>query len=84
MARPRRHPVEVRALWDPEAEVWAAEGENLPGLITEAESIEALMAKLRIMIPELLSYSPDLADLLGPEIHLVSERSFPLDAPAGS
>ena len=66
MARQRRHPVEVHALWDAEAEVWSAEGENLPGLVTEAESIEALMAKLRIMVPELLSYSPDLASRLGP------------------
>ncbi len=40
------------------------------------------MAKLRIMVPELLSYSPDLASRLGPEIHLVSERSFVADAPA--
>jgi Domain of unknown function (DUF1902) len=72
----RRRPVEVHALWDSEAEVWSAEAENLPGLVTEADSIEALMAKLRVMVPELLSYSPDLAARLGPEIHLVSERSF--------
>ena len=82
MARQRRHPIEVRALWDPEAEVWSAEAENLPGLVTEAESIEALMAKLRTMVPELLSYSPDLAARLGPEIHLVSERSFAADSAA--
>lgn len=84
MARQHRHPVEVHALWDAEAGVWAAEGENLPGLVTEAESIDALMAKLRIMVPELLSYSPDLAARLGPEIHLVSERSFAADAPTQS
>ena len=72
----RRRPVEVHARWDSEAEVWSAEAENLPGLVTEADSIEALMAKLRVMVPELLSYSPDLAARLGPEIHLVSERSF--------
>ena len=76
MARARRHAVEVHALWDPEAEVWSAEAENLPGLVTEAETPEALMNKLRVMVPELLSYSPDLAAKLGPEIHLVLERSF--------
>lgn len=78
----RRHPIEVHAIWDAEAEVWSAEGENLPGLVTEAESPEALMAKLRIMVPELLAYSPDLAARLGPEIHLVLERSFVADAAA--
>jgi hypothetical protein len=70
MARARRHAVEVHAVWDPDAEVWSAEAENLPGLVTEADSPEALMNKLRVMVPELLSYSPD------PEIHLVLERSF--------
>ena len=76
----RRYPVEVHAIWDADAEVWSAEAENLPGLVTEADSIDALMAKLRVMVPELLSYSPDLAARLGPEIHLVSERSFPTEA----
>src|SRR5438270_865910 len=76
MARARRHAVEVHAVWDSDAEVWSAEAENLPGLVTEADTTEALMSKLRVMVPELLSYSPDLAAKLGPEIHLVLERNF--------
>jgi len=76
MAHSGRRAVEIRALWDPEAEVWSAEAENLPGLVTEAENPEALMVKLRVMVPELLAYSPDLAAQLGPEIHLVLERNF--------
>jgi hypothetical protein len=75
MARASRHAVEVHAIWDPEAEVWSAEAANLPGLVTSGY-LEALMDKLRVMVPELLSYSPDLAAKLGPEIHLVLERSF--------
>lgn len=47
-------PIVVRADWDPEAEVWVAGSADLPALITEAESIEALRAKLQVMIPELL------------------------------
>jgi hypothetical protein len=38
MARASRHAVEVHAIWDPEAEVWSAEAENLPGLVTEADT----------------------------------------------
>jgi len=76
MARAQRHAVEVHAVWDSDAEVWSAEAENLPGLVTEADTTEALMSKLRVMVPELLSYSPDLAAKLGPEIHLVLERNF--------
>lgn len=44
----------VRAIWDAEAQVWVAESENVPGLATEADTIEALTAKLRNLIPELL------------------------------
>ncbi len=34
--------------------MWVAESEDIPGLVTEADTIEALTAKLRQMIPELL------------------------------
>jgi len=44
---------------DQEAGVWVAESTNLPGLVTEAETAELLLEKLRLMVPELLSYSPD-------------------------
>ena len=44
----------VTATWDSEAAVWVAESEQVPGLVTEAESLEALVGKLRILIPELL------------------------------
>jgi hypothetical protein len=71
-----KRPVEVHAIWDDEAGVWSAEAENLPGLVTEAADLDQLREKLRIMVAELLSYSPDLAAEIGPAIHLVSERSF--------
>ena len=44
----------VRAIWDAKVKVWVAESENVPGLATEAATIEALTAKLRDIIPELL------------------------------
>jgi predicted RNase H-like HicB family nuclease len=44
----------VEADWDPEAGVWVATSEDVPGLVTEAETIEALMQKLREIVPELL------------------------------
>ncbi len=44
----------VQADWDPKAEVWVATSEDVLGLATEAETIEALTEKLRVMIPELL------------------------------
>lgn len=46
--------IAVRATWDPEASVWVAESDDVPGLVTEADDIEALVAKLKILIAELL------------------------------
>jgi hypothetical protein len=45
---------QVEARWDGEAGVWVAESDDVPGLIAEAPSPNALTAKLRVLIPELL------------------------------
>lgn len=50
-------PIVVHADWDPEAEVWVATTQDLRGLVTEADSIEALRAKLPGMILDLLQES---------------------------
>jgi predicted RNase H-like HicB family nuclease len=44
----------VRAEWDDEAHVWVATSDDVPGLATEAETLEALSEKLQKMVPELL------------------------------
>ncbi|MGH9362895.1 MAG: DUF1902 domain-containing protein [Thermoanaerobaculia bacterium] len=44
----------VQANWDAEAAVWVATSDDVPGLTTEAPTIEALADKLRTMVPELL------------------------------
>jgi len=49
-----RKPLFIRAEWDEEAMVWVATSDDVPGLATEAGTMEALIEKLKIMIPELL------------------------------
>lgn len=44
----------VSAFWDEEAAVWVATSEDVPGLATEADTIEALSQKLRHIVPDLL------------------------------
>jgi predicted RNase H-like HicB family nuclease len=44
----------IQAFWDAEASAWVAESEDVPGLVTEAGDLEALLRKLRGLIPELL------------------------------
>ncbi len=53
--------ITVNAEWDPEAKVWVATSDDVPGLVTEAETVEALAEKLSVMIPELLEANGTLA-----------------------
>lgn len=47
-------PFFIRAEWDDESQVWVATSDDVPGLVTEGETLEQLIQKLKIMIPELL------------------------------
>jgi predicted RNase H-like HicB family nuclease len=48
------HLIVVRATWDSETQVWTAESPDLPGLVTEASSLDELDAKLPDLIRDLL------------------------------
>jgi len=55
----------VNAVWDDEARVWVATSDDVPGLATEADDMDALVEKLKVMIPELLdangvAHAPDV------------------------
>ena len=47
-------PLFIRAEWDEEAMVWVATSDDVPGLATESVTMEDLIEKLKVMIPELL------------------------------
>ena len=63
----------VHVLWDGEAEVWVAESDDVPGLVAEAESMEALIEKLKVLIPELLELNGRFSRSHFP-LHIFSER----------
>ena len=67
--------VNVKAIWDKDAQVWVAISEDVPGLVTEADTLEQLTEKLQVMIPELLEAN-GLLDNNEEKIlfHLLSER----------
>jgi hypothetical protein len=48
-----QEPYDITLEWDPEAEVWMAINEAIP-LALESESLDALMERVRIAVPELL------------------------------
>lgn len=54
---------QVESFGDAEARIWVATREDVPGLATEADRLEALIAKLRQMIPELMSLNQVVPDM---------------------
>jgi len=64
----------VQADWDPEAGVWVATSDDVPGLATEAETIEALTEKLRTIVPELLEANRILPSNSAISFELTSHR----------
>lgn len=63
---------DVRAFWDEEARVWVATSKEVPGLVTEADTMEKLVEKLKILIPELLEAN-EVGDGEEVSFHLLSE-----------
>jgi hypothetical protein len=74
--------LEVRAHWDEEAQVWWAESEDVPGLVTEAATFDELIQNVRELTPELLQLNGvQLADA-DVAIHCVAERTAKVSAAA--
>ncbi len=67
--------IKVEAFWDEEAQVWVADSKDVPGLTTEADTMEHLMQKLKIIIPELLHANGllDEAEETDIPIHLLGQ-----------
>lgn len=64
----------VTASWDDEAGVWVAESEDVPGLVTEAPTIDRLVEKLQAMIPEMLELNGGRAGQGEVPFRVVAER----------
>lgn len=69
-------PYVIRAEWDEEALVWVATSDDVPGLVTEAATIEDLLGKLRVMVPEMLEENGVISRTQGLElpIKVMAER----------
>ena len=68
----------AKAEWDGEAGVWYVAESDLPGLVAEAETPTALMAKLRVLVPELVELNRHLLDWQpGDEvpIHFIADQT---------
>ncbi|MCI8673457.1 MAG: DUF1902 domain-containing protein [Lachnospiraceae bacterium] len=45
----------INFTWDPEAGVWIATSNDIPGLVLESDSFDTLLERTRSAIPELLA-----------------------------
>ena len=45
----------IHLTWDHEADVWIATSDDVPGLVLECGSFDALLERVRFAVPELLS-----------------------------
>jgi predicted RNase H-like HicB family nuclease len=66
--------LEIRAEWDAEAGVWIAASEDVPGLVTEAATLDALVERLQVIIPELMELNCRITGQAFP-FRVIGERS---------
>ena len=62
----------VKFTWDPEARVWIAESDDVPGLVLESGSFDALVERVRVTVPELLELNGSAPASI--QLRMVSER----------
>ncbi len=67
-------PYFVRAEWDADALVWVATSDDVPGLVTESDTLASLDSKLQMMVPELLEANDCLPDIKIIQIELLARR----------
>ena len=58
--------------WDDDAKVWIATSEDVPGLVLESGSFDALLERTRFAVPELLALNNSVSQPL--TLTFVSER----------
>jgi hypothetical protein len=61
VARSNTTKFRIQAEWDADAGMWVATSEDVRGLATEAPTVEALLDKLRVIVPELLELNGQLS-----------------------
>ena len=62
----------VNLAWDNEAEVWVATSNDIPGLVLECGSFDALLERVRFAVPELLELNSTVS--ASPILTFMSKR----------
>lgn len=51
----------INFTWDDEASVWIATSDDIPGLVLESGSFDALLERTRFAVPELLALNAPIS-----------------------
>ena len=51
----------INFIWDPDASVWIATSDDVPGLVLESGSFDALIERVRYAVPELLKLNSGIS-----------------------
>ena len=62
----------IKLEWDPEANVWIATSDDVPGLVLESGSLDALIERVKYAVPELLELNGKKHDEVS--LYFKSER----------
>ena len=62
----------AKCIWDEEAKVWVADSDDIPGLVLESGSLDALMERIKIAASELIELNQLPQNSM---IHYVSEKT---------
>ena len=66
----------IKATFDPEAGVWWAHSDDVPGLVSEAATLDALIDRVSLVAGELLSMRGELTGLV--MLQISTEREVTL------
>ena len=72
----------VRAFWDDVAAVWVATSDDVPGLVTEADTFEVLRDKVLALIPDLMADNGVTFDPNTQLVHIIAEQTARVAVPA--
>jgi len=72
----------IQADWDPEAKVWTATSENVPGLVVEAETVDALVDEAKLLVPDLLELNCGLRGPMDVSLVVTGRREERVVIPA--
>jgi hypothetical protein len=74
----------VKAEWDPQASVWTATSDDVPGLVAESPSMEKLRPKVMLMIEELIELNNLSFGIGDIPVHFVAQTTERLKSPVAA